>query len=375
MEAFEWPVNDAVPVTIQEERSLEGFEALKKPWDALVERCGQVPFLRHGFLATWLRHFTARPTLRILLAWQGERLIGALPLLQENTSLCGVPVTQLTSPTNSHSCRFDFLAERPAELGPLFMDWLSSDPSWEVLRLQDVPEGGAAHSLFEWARQHEWPRGAWESQRSPFLPLPASVEAFDAQRRAKRRSEYRRRRRRLSEMGRLCFDETTEACPRRLALGLGLEASGWKGERGTAINQSAGTLGFYSDLATWAAGEARLALSLLFLEERAVAFDFGLADSTRCYSLKVAYDESLAPFSPGQLLTEDTVFSCIRRGLREFDFLGDENESKREWTSSARPHQWLYVFRGNAKGRMLCKTKFQLMPLAKKFLNKPESSR
>ncbi len=41
---------------------------------------------------------------------------------------------------------------------------------------------------------------------------------------------------------------------------------------------------------------------------------------------------------------------------------------KREWTRQVRPHAWLFVFRNNGLGRLLCKTKFNWMPTAREVV-------
>jgi len=69
-------------------------------------------------------------------------------------------------------------------------------------------------------------------------------------------------------------------------------------------------------------------------------------------------DESFAEFGPGHLLTEEVLKDCASRGLREFDFLGCDLPWKMEWTSTVRPHHWLYIFRKSARGRFLRQLKF-----------------
>ena len=60
----------------------------------------------------------------------------------------------------------------------MFFDWLRRDRSWDVLRLTDVPEGGAGWELLEEAKRAGLSTGAWEALQSPYVPLPASREAF-----------------------------------------------------------------------------------------------------------------------------------------------------------------------------------------------------
>jgi CelD/BcsL family acetyltransferase involved in cellulose biosynthesis len=88
----------------------------------------------------------------------------------------------------------------------------------------------------------------------------------------------------------------------------------------------------------------------------------------RYLTLKPGYDEAYAPYSPGQLLTEDSIRDAINRGVVEFDLLGDELPCKLDWTEQVRPHSWLFVFRNSGRGRLLRTTKFNLMPTAREVV-------
>ena len=46
----------------------------------------------------------------------------------------------------------------------------------------------------------------------------------------------------------------------------------------------------------------------------------------------------------------------------EGHFLGDSEPWKLEWTSTTRAHDWLFVFAGTPRGRLMHPLKFQLVP-------------
>jgi CelD/BcsL family acetyltransferase involved in cellulose biosynthesis len=185
-------------------------------------------------------------------------------------------------------------------------------------------------------------------------------------------SDLRRRRRRLQEKGKVTVECIREAIFEKLEEAFALERQGWKGERGTAMSQMESTQGFYRDIARWAEKEHALAIYFLRVDNRLVAFDFGIQYRQRFYSLKVGYDESFSTCSPGMLLTEDTLQDVVKQGVVEFDFLGDDSPGKRDWTQELRPHHWLYIFRNSTKGRMLHRAKFHLTPAAKKIFGKSD---
>jgi CelD/BcsL family acetyltransferase involved in cellulose biosynthesis len=348
------------------------FGALEGEWNALVSSTHNQPFFRHEFIRIWLDNFEPGSALRTLLGRDVEgQLVAALPLVARRGSVFGLPLRELASAANPHSCRFDLIAREPVNAGRAFFEYLAADTSWDVLRLIDIPAGGDAWQIIDAAAEARFPVGAWESQRSPFVPLPQSPEALEQTLTAKFRSNLRRRRKRLEEKGSVCFERLTGGLELegKLEEGLRLERQGWKGIRGTAVLQDRRTRGFYSELARTAAYQGSLSLFFLRLDGRAIAFQYGLNFNDRYFLLKPAYDESLAECSPGQLLMEHVLRDCISRGLRELDFLGPDMTWKRDWAKNARTHHWLFAFRPTLLGGALKAAKFDWLPMAKRVID------
>ncbi len=345
------------------------FVALRSEWDALVEATNDEVFYRHDFIRTWIDNFKPDTHLRILIGRNNRgKLVAALPLIQERALLMGVPVRQLSSTANDHSCRFDLIADDAAAAGFAFFNYLASDTSWDVLRLTDVPESGNAWQLYWAAEEAGFPVGVWESLQSPYVALSYSYEKLENRLKAKFKANLHRRHKRLCEKGAVTLEKVTGGyyVKQRLQQGYALEQRGWKGRGGTAISQDDKTLGFYTDLAQIASDAGYLSLYLLRLNGRPIAFQYGLAYGDRYYLLKPAYDETLKECSPGQLLMSWVLNDCIKRGLSEFDFLGPDMPWKREWADRTRRHDWLFVFSPSPFGRALQSYKFKLLPATKK---------
>ncbi|HYP40174.1 MAG TPA: GNAT family N-acetyltransferase [Chloroflexia bacterium] len=363
--------NPAPPIPVPEVNDRAAFISLEVEWDALVEATRAEPFYRHDFIRIWIDNFAPRTRLRILVGRDEHgTLVATLPLMQERGSLLGAPVRQLTSTANFHLPRFDLLAFDAEAAGQAFFQHLSTDTSWDVLRIDDVPQEGNAWHLYEAAMLAGSQVGTWSSLQSPYIPLPATYAEFQAQLSSKFRANLRRRRKKLEEMGRVTVERVTGGMELdgKLEEGYALEQSGWKGRGGTAIAQDHATWGFYTELARTASYGDHLALYFLRLDGKPVAFHYGLEYGRRYYLLKPAYDEAYRECSPGQLLMDEVLRDCVARGFDEFDFLGPDMTWKRDWTGHVRPHTWLFVFRDSAYGRLLHKTKFKLVPAAKEMV-------
>lgn len=356
------------PLEVREVNDRAAFMALEPEWNALVAATCDELFYRHELIRVWIDNFAPRARLRILTARDGAGALSAvLPLMEERTTLYGVPVKQLVSTANPHSCRFDLVAKDGEAAGQAFFEHLRADRSWDLLRIIDVPEGGNAWHLYEAAKRAGLPCGTWESLQSPYVPLPAKHEELLGRLESKFKANVRRRRKKLEEKGKVTVERIDGGLELEgwLEQGYALEQSGWKGRRGTAIAQDKATRGFYSELARTAAQLGKLSLYFLHSGGRPVAFHYGLTHAGRYLLLKPGYDEGLKECSPGQLLMDEVLKDCIARGLTEFDFLGPNMVWKQDWTDQVRVHTWLFMFGDSALGRALCAAKFKWLPAAK----------
>jgi CelD/BcsL family acetyltransferase involved in cellulose biosynthesis len=354
---------------VSEVRERASFAALEKEWNELVSATLNQPFHRHEFIRIWLDNFAPGKPIRILVARANGRLVAALPLIEQQTSFFGVPVRQLSSAANVHSCRFDLLAENPEVAARAFFQHLANDDRWSVLKLTDVPEGGNAWQLYKVAQEFGWPAGGWESMRSPHLLLPSDYRLLEIRLTAKFRANLRRRRRKIDALGQVALERVDgwANLDAKLEEGLWLERQGWKGQRGTAIAQETAARGFYTELARAAAYRRYLSLYFLRLNGTPIAFHFGLVGPDQYFLLKPTYAESLRECSPGQVLMEAVLRDTVSRGLREFDFLGPEMAWKRDWADGVQSHSWLFLFRDSKLGRALCRAKFSWVPQVRKL--------
>jgi CelD/BcsL family acetyltransferase involved in cellulose biosynthesis len=358
---------------VEEIRDRTAFVALEREWNALVAETDDQIFYRHEFFRVWIDNFARWGQLRALVIRdRAGRLEAALPLVARATRMYGVPIRELSSAANAHSCRFDLLARDPRAAASAFVAHLAADRSWDVLRITDVPEGGRARALVLEAEARGFLTGSWESQRSPYVLLPATPDELRARLDGKFKANLRRRRRKLEEKGRVQLERVEGGgnLERALEEGLALERSGWKGKGGTAIAQDEMTRGFYSELARAAADIGALALYSMRLNARPIAFHYALEYASRYLLLKPAYDESIKECSPGQLLMQEVLAACVERRLEQFDFLGPDMGWKRDWTDRVRPHEWLFIFRDGLLGRALREAKFRWIPALKEVANR-----
>ena len=318
-------------------------ERIADEWDELVGRARAVPFVRPGWIARWWDVF-GEGALQILTLRRGGRLVGVLPL-------CG-DGGWLRSPTNDQTPEFGLVAEDAAaadELAAAALDRAGRrltlsfvDASgWDLAALRNRGEARSYRIL------------ARPVVRPPYLLVDGDWPAFEKHVAGRLLRDLRRRRRRLEDEGVLTFEVSDGAARLEELLedGFRVETSGWKAAQQTAIVSRPETRRFFTEVARWAAARGWLRLAFLRLDGRALAFQFGLEEGGAYYFLKGGYETEFHRFAPGKLLVHEMLERAFSSGLERFEFLGQPESWKLEWTDDVRVLLVVDAFAPSLPGR------------------------
>jgi CelD/BcsL family acetyltransferase involved in cellulose biosynthesis len=345
----------------------ELVDRLAPQWRELCdEGPSDQPFYRPEWIGAYLGAFAPRKKLLLVTVRIGGRLKAVLPLIEERALFAGIPVKMVRGAYSVHSCRFDIVrGAGPDGDAAVLAVWnfLKGKKDWDVLELQEVPEGGAAEKLIEAAKADGFITGRRESTCSAFIPLapPGIGEEWWLKRTdAKFRANLRRRARKLTAEAPLVLRRFDTAEPEALQRFYDLEFRGWKGREGSAIACHENTRRFYDEIAGSAARFGYFSLYLLEWNGVLLAGHFGLTHQGRYCVPKLAYDETYQQHAPGHLMVSAVLRDCVERGFSEFDFLGGWAGWKEEWTKERRTLSYLYAFRASPLGRLLYSSKFNL---------------
>jgi CelD/BcsL family acetyltransferase involved in cellulose biosynthesis len=344
--------------TLQLERH-DSLAPLAGEWDALVAEVGATPFVNPGWFDAWWRAFGRGRMEVFALRDDDGRLAAVLPLAVRHGTR--------RSLTNWHTPELEVPARDPATRRALLRHVLeAASTSVELQMLTDgiddldaFVEAARAHGLRMLRRTIEY---------SPYVVIDGDYDAYERTLAQRRRSELRRRRRRLAERGELTFEvlDGSERLAALLAEGFAVEGSGWKTEEGTAIISRPETEAFYRYVAEWAAPRGSLRLAFLRLDGKAIAFHFTIEEAGSAYQLKGGYDPVFRELAPGQLLVQDMIRWAFSRGLRTYEFLGADEAFKLDWTASLRERIALHAFPRSASGAVAWTAQSYGRPLAKR---------
>jgi CelD/BcsL family acetyltransferase involved in cellulose biosynthesis len=310
------------------------LDPLAAEWDDLADRVGASPFLRPRWFSAWQRAFGTNSP-EVVAVRHKYRLAGVAAL--ERKRLC------LRSPTNWHTPAWAPLADSAAALEALCEAMVKRARPRLSLWFLDA---GTDELTTCWRAAARCHARVYPLERSPYVTLDGTWEDYERRLTAKRRSNLRRMWRRLEESGTVELQvlDGRRDLARLLDEGFRVEASGWKGERGSAIDATPETRAFYEDVATWASRRGSLRLAFLRLDGRPLAFDFAIEEADAHALLKTGYDPEFRSFAPGVLLRAKMIQRAFGQSLATYEFLGDMVDWKREWTDSTRERVALEAF-------------------------------
>ncbi len=141
---------------------------------------------------------------------------------------------------------------------------------------------------------------------------------------ARRRGEYARQMRRLGDLGTVTIESSGD--PVHFEEFLALEASGWKGHGGTAMQGIVPIAAMAREIVAAKAARGALRIDAIRLDGRAIAMLVSFLSGETAYSWKIAFDESFARFSPGaQLMMEAGRSLSSIPGIRRVDSCAEAN--------------------------------------------------
>ena len=147
------------------------------------------------------------------------------------------------------------------------------------------------------------------SHTSKYLSIADGEENFYQHRNKKLRRNIRQKQGYANQTGELQVKSITtpEKLPEAYRIFLDLEASGWKGEQNSSIQQQSNKRHYYDHLFAGYSQEQQLIINLLYVGEHCIAGQFGVLCGRTLYLLKIAYDEDYSHLSPGYLLIHELI--------------------------------------------------------------------
>jgi CelD/BcsL family acetyltransferase involved in cellulose biosynthesis len=328
--------------------SADGMESLRAEWSALVADSDVVsPFMTWEWQFFWWKHYGDDQALRVVVARDGGRLVGVLPLyigrrrvlrgllplrILQQVGAGGDTVPDYLDPPMraSHAQRLS------AELATFVVQAIGG---WDELRMCDL----RAHLPFTTAlegacRARGWPTTVSPSARISYLPLPPTWEEYLKSVSRERRYKIRSIRRKFEELPGARFYAWSDGTRLDAAIDrlIELHRLRWQDRSERHAFSSEAYRGFHRELmhAFWQRGW--LVLYCLEIEGRIVMMFYCYRLRGVTYHFQTGFDPAWARSRPGHVMMGYLVESEIAGGGSEFDMLRGQYDFKDDYARDTR---------------------------------------
>jgi CelD/BcsL family acetyltransferase involved in cellulose biosynthesis len=286
-----------------------------------------------------------------LMALEGERLVGALPVVISPHRVLGLSRPQIRTPCNDHSFSVDCLAARGREqevVHLLLSSLLKIQPNIYGFSLNRLPDDSPTLSIL----RKGLAKAAVVREFNGFgcyLKVEGSLEDF---RKGLSRNFTRNLNKARNKLGRLAETQTivltgSDSGEGQIMRFMKVEGSGWKGKTGTAIERSPALISFYSTLTSRLSRLGWLEWYFLTSGDRTIAGLLCIRMGRTLVLLKIGYEEEFAHCSPGNMLMEKVIERAFRKqDTDEINCLTDMAWLN-NWPMKKKPHYnfWIYPSR------------------------------
>jgi CelD/BcsL family acetyltransferase involved in cellulose biosynthesis len=320
-------------VRIETVSSESEFARLAGSWDELVRAMPRPsPFLLHGWLLEWWRHYGGEDELTVQVAYRGSRVVAALPLcirrrfglrMSEFVGGTWALLADVLVAPGEEASAATALIERAAASGHDFANLFGLPGSSRLVA--GLPPDALC---------------LIERLEAPVLDLDEGWDAvYAAKIPAKGRSERRRRKRQLEALGSVdvSIARSREELEPALEDAYRVYASRWQSRRDPSGFITPAGQSFHR------AALLRLAeldvprLVTIRLDGTAIAFALSMHLAGRAYGITMAFDPAYARFSPGSEAKLVSLETAGLEGVTRVELLGAAAGHKQRFTDRFEP--------------------------------------
>jgi CelD/BcsL family acetyltransferase involved in cellulose biosynthesis len=332
---------DFMPLQVRTVRTWNELEAIRPAWEKILQGAEALTiFSTLEWLGAWWKAFAKdKDIVAPVFSNSDGEIVGVAPLqadLIETTLPFRVRRLRFLGDGSEDSDNLDLIIRAGYETActEAFLSWLGSNTDWDVCELNTLAlDSAALPLLISDLKRRRWTLRRLESPRTTIL-LPDTWESYLEQAISKKEKTkigyYTNRLQRRFRVSITKCDNVKEL-PASLATLFGLHQKRWELKGGTGAFSSLERRELYYNMAPTFAERGWLEFWILQLDGKPAAVQYGFRYRNSVYSLQEGFDPAYSSERVGYVLRAHVLKTLIGQGVRQYDFLGGEEQSKVRW--------------------------------------------
>jgi CelD/BcsL family acetyltransferase involved in cellulose biosynthesis len=332
------------PFKIVHIRTLNEFEALHAQWNDLLAACeNETVFLTWDWLTAWWQGHQGTKELWLITAWAGETLVGALPLMKSRIKRMGLAfrVLQTLGAPNTDESLILARGNNTAIYQSLCEYLHSQRALWDMLEIHEFrsehPATGFIQQFFTNKRHTIRVR----LNQHFFIPLAGTWDEYWKKLSKNLRHNIERRLRRIEENHKVTFEviEGRDLNWSHFETIFEINKKGNYAEKYTTPEEQEIQRGLMERLRA----QNHIRLMLLWLDEKAVAFDYGFSTAGNYEDWRTGFELAFAEWGTGTLMLYFQLKYLFSTNHHKLDFLRGEYNYKDKWLPAKREFTGLRI--------------------------------
>lgn len=358
--------------------SIGGVKDISADWENLRRMSGNESlFLTHPWLIEWWQIYGGQNALYILLAKEGDSLVGAAPLMVKSNSR-GVRSLMFVGMGEVTPNHINFLAlkDGQSDVFDAFAAYIFEIRSqWDLLELKGISDEHSLRLMRASLKKYQIHTHAEVHANCPFVELTESFEGYLQSRGKSTRQGYRRYLRKLIrdfpniEFG--VVETELELVSAFQAL-VELHQSRWVARGEPGVFFSTNFEQFLFAMAKRALEQNFLRMYFLKFQNKFIAVECNFQVGDTVYYYLSGFDRDWGKYGVGVQLLGYALKRSISEGASEFDFLQGDEAYKAQWATNNRVNWRLRASSLHVRGRIAWiryYMKHEVKRLIKGFLN------
>jgi CelD/BcsL family acetyltransferase involved in cellulose biosynthesis len=355
-----------MPLQIRTVRTWDELEAIRPAWEGILQDAQALTiFSTLEWLGAWWKAFAKdKELVAPVFLSSDDEIVGVVPLYADLVEL-GLPFRvrrlRLVGDGSEDSDNLDLVIRKGYETSctEAFLSWLESNPHWDICELNTLPlDSAAVPSLVSDLKRRRWTFRRLERPRST-IPLPDTWESYLQQTISKKeKTKIGYYTNRLEKHFRVSIGkcDNAQALPASLTALFELHQKRWQMKGRPGAFASAQRCELYYKMAASFLERGWLEFWILQLDGKPAAAQFGFRYQNVVYSLQEGFDPAYSSDGVGYVLRAHVLKALIGEGIRQYDFLGEENPSKNRWGAQVGSYTDIHFARPLTQGAIYLRT-------------------